>query len=137
MEIAQRREDFITAAESLIAAEGEDKILELKYINFQTGSANLTEDSRYEVDYAAELMKRYPDLNFELGGHTDNTGEAAMNRELSQARADAVRAELIAMGVSPDRLTAVGYGATRPMADNDTEEGRAQNRRTELKIIAQ
>jgi outer membrane protein OmpA-like peptidoglycan-associated protein len=127
----------MTQVESLLASEGEEMILELKYINFETGSATLTANSRYEVDYAAELMKEYPDLTFELGGHTDDTGDAAMNTELSKARAEAVRAELVAMGVSPERLTAVGYGATRPIADNDTEEGRAQNRRTELKIIAQ
>ena len=137
VEVAQRREDMMTTVESLIAAEGEERILELRYTNFATGSADLTANSRHEIGYATEIMNRYPDLRFEVGGHTDNTGEAAVNRTLSQARADAVRTALIAAGVDEGRLTAVGYGASRPMADNETEEGRAQNRRTELKIIVQ
>ena len=71
----------------------------------------------------------------EIGGHTDNTGKHAINMKLSQARANTVRNYLIKKGISPDRVKAKGYGDTQPVAPNDTEEGRKQNRRTEVNII--
>jgi K(+)-stimulated pyrophosphate-energized sodium pump len=85
----------------------------------------------------ADVMKKYPNVNFEVAGHTDNTGDAAANLTLSQQRAEAVVAELVKDGIDAARLRARGYGQTRPIGDNDTEEGRAQNRRTELHIITQ
>ena len=137
VEVAQRREDLMTAIESLIAAEGEDKLMELKYTEFETGSATLTANSKHEIDYAAEVMNRFPDLIFEVGGHTDNTGDSNANNLLSQQRAEVIKEELVRAGVEASRLIAKGYGDAVPMAENDTEEGRAQNRRTELKIIGQ
>ena len=70
----------------------------------------------------------------EIGGHTDNTGNAAANLKLSEARAAAVRARLVELGVSDAILTAKGYGDTKPVADNGTAEGRAQNRRMEFSL---
>ena len=72
----------------------------------------------------------------QIEGHTDNVGSAADNQKLSENRAKAVVSYLNSKGISPGRLLAKGYGATKPVADNTTEEGRAQNRRTELKIIS-
>ena len=71
-------------------------------------------------------------IRVQVGGHTDNTGSAAVNRRLSAARANAVRDYLISKGVAADRLTAVGFGPRKPVASNRTAEGRAQNRRVEL-----
>jgi OOP family OmpA-OmpF porin len=72
-----------------------------------------------------------------IEGHTDNRGNAAKNKQLSQKRADAVKAEVVKLGVDAGRLSAVGYGADKPIADNNTEEGRAQNRRVVASAQAQ
>ena len=71
----------------------------------------------------------------EIGGHTDNVGDNYSNQKLSEARANVVRTYLLEKGIAPGRITAVGYGETRPVASNDTPEGRQQNRRTEVKIL--
>ncbi len=137
-EISERHDEFFTEIESLLAnPEVQEKIVVMKYTTFETGSTTLTEHSKYELSNAVELLRKYPDLHFEVGGHTDNTGDADLNMSLSQQRSDVVVAELVKLGVDASRLKAVGYGQSRPTADNDTEKGRAQNRRTELKIIAQ
>ncbi len=81
---------------------------------------------------AASLIAN-PDIKIEISGHTDNTGSAATNTRLSQARADAVRTYLASKGVSPDRMVTRGYGPTQPVAPNTTAAGRAQNRRVELR----
>ncbi|MDX1409981.1 MAG: OmpA family protein, partial [Saprospiraceae bacterium] len=138
IEIAQRREDFNTAVESALAsANADDKVIRLNYLFFETGSAALTDASQYELDNLVQIMNRYPDMQIEIGGHTDNTGDAESNLTLSRERAEAVRQRLVAAGIAEGRISAIGYGQTRPVADNDTPDGRAENRRTEIKITAQ
>jgi outer membrane protein OmpA-like peptidoglycan-associated protein len=85
-----------------------------------------------------DIMKQNPDIRkVRVEGHTDSKGSDAYNIKLSQRRANAVRDYLIAHGVEADRLVAVGYGETRPVADNGTAEGRARNRRVEFTILEQ
>jgi OOP family OmpA-OmpF porin len=103
--------------------------------NFETGKANLMEDSYKALDDLVDYMNRKDDEKIEIGGHTDNVGSAASNLKLSMDRANTVRAYLLTKGISPDRVTAKGYGATIPIAENTTAEGRALNRRTEVTII--
>lgn len=103
--------------------------LELK-VNFDSGKAVVKDEYKAEIAKAAALMKQYPSAHMEIQGHTDSSGRAAANDALSQQRADAVRAVLVnEMGVKSDNITAKGYGASQPVADDKTAEGRAQNRR--------
>jgi OmpA-OmpF porin, OOP family len=102
------------------------------YINFDTGSATIQQDSVSQLEQVAKLFQSEQALKAEIGGHTDNTGTAESNQKLSEARASAVMAAVVKYGVSAERLTAKGYGQTVPVADNRTEEGRAKNRRVEL-----
>lgn len=106
----------------------------LRNVFFSTGKAEVQIDSYPELDRLIELMNSVPSLKIELSGHTDNIGNDEFNQNLSQRRADAVRAYLITRGVEKARVTAVGYGETRPVDNNDTKEGRANNRRTEFEI---
>ena len=80
------------------------------------------------------VMNENPKLGVELGGHTDDTGSNEINAKLSQDRADAVREYLIGKGIEPDRIASKGYGETKPVATNDTDAGRQQNRRVEFVI---
>ncbi|MBU6342826.1 MAG: OmpA family protein [Bacteroidetes bacterium] len=125
-------ENVKKAVESANAA---DKTLSLKYINFETGSSKLTEDSKYELDNLVEAMNTYPGMVIEVAGHTDNTGEPAQNKVLSQDRATAVLNYLTTRGISAGRVKANGYGDSKPLAPNDTPENRAKNRRTEFTIL--
>ncbi|WP_235297035.1 OmpA family protein [Portibacter marinus] len=138
VDIVNRAREFSTKIEEALNAENEaDKVVRLDYVKFVTGSAELTPDSKYELDNVIEVMKDRPELVIEVAGHTDNTGDAQANLALSTARANAVRDYLINDGIAAERLNARGYGQTEPVADNETEEGRQQNRRTEFKIISQ
>ncbi len=110
----------------------EKSAIRLEGVNFQVGTSNLTAESSAILESVAALLGKIPD-NIEIAGHTDNTGSQAINRTLSQARAEAVKAFLIDKGVAADRLEAKGYGPDAPIAENDTAEGRAQNRRVELR----
>ena len=100
-----------------------------------TNSSRLTADSMQVLDKVADTLKEWPDVKVEIGGHTDSQGNDAANLKLSQARAESVRKYLASKGVDASRLTAKGYGETVPLADNNTREGRAKNRRVELKTI--
>jgi OOP family OmpA-OmpF porin len=82
-------------------------------------------------------MKQYPATHVEVAGHTDSVGPDAYNQKLSQRRADAVKQVLVKDGVAANRVTSVGYGESRPVADNATEAGRAVNRRVEAAVEAQ
>jgi outer membrane protein OmpA-like peptidoglycan-associated protein len=101
-------------------------------IHFDTDRATLRPESMGALNAVVEVLKNNPDLMFEVQGHTDNSGGAAHNLTLSQQRSDAVRAQLVTMGVDAGRLTSRGMGDTAPMASNDTPEGRANNRRVEF-----
>lgn len=101
-------------------------------VNFETGRSRLTVSSYDVLDQVAASLVAHPEVRVEIAGYTDNTGSAAVNRRLSNARALAVRAYLARKGVSPARMTANGYGPANPVASNATAEGRAENRRVEL-----
>jgi OmpA-OmpF porin, OOP family len=108
----------------------------LEGINFEYNSASLTAESRTILGELAANLKKYPRLRIELQGHTDSVGGDAYNRALSQRRADSVRQYLIEHGVAADRLTARGYGEAQPVDRNDTDAGRARNRRVVMDVIA-
>jgi len=101
-------------------------------INFDYDKAILKPESMGTLNMIQKIMTGDPDVKFEVGGHTDGDGDAAYNLKLSQQRADAVRTQLIAMGIDASRLTAKGYGKTKPITDNTTEDGKANNRRVEF-----
>jgi OOP family OmpA-OmpF porin len=101
---------------------------------FETGKASLKPESKEEVKNIAEILKAFPEVNIKLGGYTDNTGSAALNKKLSQERADVVMAELVQLGIDKSRLAAEGYGPEHPVASNDTEAGRTENRRIAVRV---
>lgn len=106
-------------------------------LTFATGSANLDmAKSEEQLDNISEIMKCYPNAKIKIGGYTDNTGNEAANMTLSQNRANNVMAALVAKGVAAERMEAEGYGIAHPIATNDTEEGRAQNRRIAMRLTA-
>lgn len=107
----------------------------LEDCNFETGKADLQEESFAVLDELVAYLVRKEDERIEIGGHTDNVGSAKSNLILSEARANTVMNYLISKGIDPGRLTAKGYGFSVPVADNKTADGRAQNRRTEVKIL--
>ena len=104
-------------------------------VAFNSGSANLKEESFESLNQVVELLKSNPELRLKLSGYTDNSGNAQSNLALSKQRAAAVKAYLVSQDVAADRLEAEGYGIANPRADNSTAEGRALNRRVELSII--
>lgn len=114
-----------------------EEITEYKFdfrkVQFMTGSAALTKTAKVELDKAAKIMSEHPDIKVSVEGHTDNTGKAASNQTLSERRAAAVKAYIVSKGIAADRLTAKGFGQTKPVATNKTPAGRAQNRRVEFK----
>lgn len=101
-------------------------------IHFNTGKADIQPDSEATLKEIVTLMQQDPALHLRVEGHTDNQGNATANESLSEMRAQSVVAWLAAHGVPAARLTAKGFGQTKPVADNSTEEGRAKNRRVEL-----
>lgn len=104
-------------------------------INFDVNKSTIKPESMGTLNMLVMLMKDNPDIKFEIGGYTDSDGEETFNLTLSQNRADAVKTQLINMGIDASRLTTKGYGETNPLSDNTTPEGKANNRRVEFKKI--
>lgn len=122
-------------ARVMINGCGPDQSLVLEGVNFEVGSAKLAPNATRILDQIASTMLESPGFEVQINGHTDSQGSASLNRKLSQQRADAVRKYLISAGVPSSRLRATGLGETSPIASNDTREGRAQNRRVELRVL--
>ncbi len=102
---------------------------------FSTGSANLSPGAYEDLERAATVMNQYPQTYIRVEGHTDATGSPQSNQQLSEQRAQAVANALMARGVAPARIQTVGYGATRPIAPNNTDSGKQMNRRVTMVII--
>jgi outer membrane protein OmpA-like peptidoglycan-associated protein len=101
---------------------------------FDSGSSSLAPGAFSRLDQLAATLGRYPDTDVIIKGHTDGAGSEASNLALSEQRADSVRRYLIGKGVSPARMTSVGFGESMPLATNSTPEGRQQNRRVEIEV---
>jgi OmpA-OmpF porin, OOP family len=117
-------------------SQGVPKTFVFDHLNFETGSAQLTPDSGQTVGDLAKVLNAYPNARIQLTGYTDNTGSPQTNQQLSLNRADAVKSMLVSSGISADRISTQGFGGENPVASNDTEEGRAKNRRTELTVTS-
>ncbi|UKJ07578.1 OmpA family protein [Solitalea lacus] len=103
-------------------------------LTFETGSAVLKPESQEQLQNIAEILKAYPNVEVKIGGYTDNVGDAKANLKLSTDRANNVKAELEKLGIDGKRISAEGYGHEHPVASNDTEEGKAQNRRIDIRV---
>lgn len=107
------------------------------HINFDTDKADIRKADLPELQKAIDFVKKYPDYKVSVDGHTDNRGSAKYNQKLSEKRAAAVKKYLVDKGAAePGAITSVGYGKTRPIADNKTEKGRFENRRVEILIMS-
>ncbi len=111
------------------------RLFTLDDVHFDVGKATIQAASYKQLQELLEYLQWQDSVNIEIAGHTDNVGKDDDNLKLSLQRADAVKAWLIKKGIAPARVTANGYGATQPVADNATEEGRRKNRRTEVRIL--
>ncbi len=125
---------FLANFYNLINSKDADlsKPLKLENVNFATSSATLTPDSLKEIEKVAAVMKAFPNVAIRVEGNTDNKGEAGANKALSAARAASVKSTLASMGTAVERVEAAGFGADKPIASNDTREGRAKNRRVDV-----
>jgi outer membrane protein OmpA-like peptidoglycan-associated protein len=106
----------------------------IKNINFETNSDVITASSFPSLEKVAKVLTIDPNVKVAINGHTDNVGDPTYNLTLSQKRSDAVKKYLVDKGVAADRITATGYGETKPIADNSTDEGKAKNRRVEFDL---
>ena len=123
---------YTEAVDSTLDAQ---KALTFDNVNFATGSAELTEDSKVQLDDLTKILKGYPNIAIRIEGHTDNQGNAAQNKKLSENRAVSVKKYLASHGIAESRIATAGFGPDKPVADNNTEEGRFKNRRIETFIV--
>jgi outer membrane protein OmpA-like peptidoglycan-associated protein len=110
-------------------------IVKLNNILFQTGKTTIKAESYPELDNIYQVFIDNPAMEVEISGHTDSDGSEAYNLKLSQERANAIKEYIVSKGIVDAKIKAVGYGETKPVASNDTEEGKGQNRRVEFKIL--
>jgi outer membrane protein OmpA-like peptidoglycan-associated protein len=111
--------------------------LVLQDVVFETGKADLKPGASDRLRPLAQYLQANPNVQVRIDGHTDSQGSDALNQQLSEARAGAVRAALVSMGVDQGRIQAIGHGKADPVADNKTEAGRQQNRRVEVTLVGQ
>lgn len=105
------------------------------HLNFDSGTTRLTPESNQTVADLVAILKCYPNSTYLLEGHTDSTGDPVANKKLSLDRADAIKGMLVQAGVDASRISTDGWGQEKPIASNDTDEGKAKNRRTEIVVV--
>ncbi|MFN0088003.1 MAG: OmpA family protein [Blastocatellia bacterium] len=132
--------DNLTVTESLLTeaearAQADLKKVLMKGIEFDSGSDRISAAAAAVLDDAARALTATAEARVEISGHTDNVGEDKMNQALSQRRAESVKKYLTGKGIAADRLSSKGYGPSQPIAENETEEGKARNRRIEFRVI--
>ncbi len=132
-----RLERAFPPGEATVLRQGGDIIVRLQGLVFPSGSAKLPKSSAKLLEALGEVVNIYPRASYSIEGHTDSSGDSVANQKLSQARADAVRTHMTGrLQVPAGRVSAIGYGDSRPIASNDTTEGRRENRRIDLVIDA-
>jgi OmpA-OmpF porin, OOP family len=138
-DLSTRLNTTYTVRNSLrVGAAGQDQVdlaLANRTIEFEYGNSTLTPNGRQVLDLLAPVLRGLSGRSFEVTGHTDAQGSRPQNIALSAARADAVKAYLVAKGIGADSISTSGAGPDRPVAGNDTPEGRARNRRIELRVV--
>lgn len=112
----------------------EEEVFELD-IHFKTAEAIILEHSYPNLDRLLRKMQEKPDMKIEVGGHTDDVGTNASNQILSENRAKAVKTYLTQKGIASNRISTIGFGEEKPIASNDSDEGKARNRRTEIRVV--
>jgi OOP family OmpA-OmpF porin len=115
---------------------GGDNHFVLKGVEFQTGSSDIPQQGEKQISELAATLQRHPNAHVRIEGHTDTTGSKEQNQELAEARASAVRDDLIQHGIAADRIETAGLADEHPLGNNDTAEGRAQNRRIEVVVLS-
>jgi OmpA-OmpF porin, OOP family len=130
------KENFGCPRKYALVEVTKEKIEIKQQVHFATAKFRVLPDSFPLLNQVVQVLGDFPKMRISIEGHTDNVGKEVTNMRLSQRRAEAVRDYLVSKGVSPDRLEAVGYGPTKPIASNKTAKGKAKNRRTEFRIVA-
>lgn len=133
---AKEIKETLPGAEVERVGEGIKVTMKENIVNFAFDSSNLTSAAKTNLDKLAKVLKNNPDTNINIYGHTDSKGSDSYNLALSERRANAVKSYLSSKGISSSRMIATGMGESNPVATNDTESGRAQNRRVEFAITA-
>ena len=126
----EKMQQEVTSSDILTALNTDGHIA--LYINFETGKSDVKPESQKIIDQISEMLKSNPSLKISIEGHTDNVGTPASNQTLSDSRAKSIMNALIAKGIDKNRLSAKGWGQTKPIADNNTNENKAKNRRVEI-----
>jgi outer membrane protein OmpA-like peptidoglycan-associated protein len=126
---AQVKEDSKKAADEISA------ILAIEHIKFETDSSTLLPEGIETIKKIYVILKKYPNVNLEIGGHTDNVGSPEYNKKLSQERVDMVKKALVEFGIDGTKLSTKGYGESKPLVENSSDDNRAKNRRVEFKLL--
>lgn len=126
---------IVDFAEANDATSTESDWITFDRIYFETGKTTLKASSEKQLENIAAIMKAYPTITLKLAGYTDNTGDKSINNTISTKRAESCQSALVSLGVEKSRISTQGYGSANPIADNKTEEGRAQNRRISVKVV--
>jgi len=134
IEVPKLEEGYTFNKGTLTVMIEEPKFFTLDNVYFDSGKATLKSSSYKELNELAEYLTLKPETIIEIAGHTDNVGEEVANLQLSQKRAEAVKKHLVSKGITASRVTAKGYGESRPVSDNSSDKGKAMNRRTEVHI---